>query len=128
MSNKNRTKGHNLERDTVRQLRDMFPKAKTTRALSRVLDDCKVDIGNVPILIQCKAGYEKRRPQFEKLERECRDLLKLNFLQDDDIHDLPYIIRHKFNKNDLAYIKWEFFMELYTFYIENNKEKFKKYK
>ena len=98
MSNRNRRVGHDLERLTVRDLRDLFPKAKTSREASRLLDNCKVDIANVPLLIQCKAGYEKARPKFDVLKAEALKLLQENFLKDDPIHDFPYVLRKKNKK------------------------------
>ena len=128
MSNRNRRVGHDLERLTVRDLRDLFPKAKTSREASRLLDNCKVDIANVPLLIQCKAGYEKARPKFDVLKAEALKLLQENFLKDDPIHNLPYVLRHSFKKVDTATIDWNFFKLLLTSYNEVNKEQFIRYK
>ena len=127
MSNRNRTVGHNLERLTAKEMRELFPKAKTSREASRLLDNCKVDIANIPLLIQCKSGYEKARPKFDVLKKEAVELIKNNFLEKDNIHNLPYVLRHKFKKNDLATIDWEFFKTLFFNYIKNNNEEFKDY-
>ena len=127
MSNTNRTRGHNLERLTAKELRELFPKAKTSREASRLLDNCKVDIANVPLLIQCKSGYEKARPKFDVLKAEARELLQKNYLAKEEIHTFPYVLRHSFKKNDMATIDWEFFKILLTTYIKNNEKKFEDY-
>ena len=118
-----------MERATAKDMREFgFPKAKTSREASRLLDNCKVDIANVPLLIQCKAGYEKARPKFDVLKAEALKLLQENFLKDDPIHELPYVLRHSFKKVDTATIDWNFFKLLLTSYIEVNKEQFIRYK
>jgi hypothetical protein len=52
----NRSKGNQFERDCVNQFKEAgFPKAKTSRAASRLADDCKIDIvGVFPYAPQCK--------------------------------------------------------------------------
>lgn len=65
MSNAARRKGHDFERTVAKQLREVFPLAATSRYESKALDEAEVDIANVPIYIQCKAGYEKSRPKYD---------------------------------------------------------------
>jgi hypothetical protein len=52
----NRVKGHTFERDCVNELKAIgYGKAKTSRAASRLADDCKIDIvGVFPYAFQCK--------------------------------------------------------------------------
>jgi hypothetical protein len=52
----NRQKGHEFEREIAEDFRTVgFPKAKTSRAASRLADDCKIDIvGVFPYAPQCK--------------------------------------------------------------------------
>jgi len=50
-------KGNTLEQLVAKDLRVLYPFAKTARMTSKILDDCKIDITGVPFLIQCKAGY-----------------------------------------------------------------------
>lgn len=60
MSKNNRRKGHNWEREVAKDLRDrgIFPKAATSRYVSRQLDDAKIDIANTgPYGIQCKCSH-----------------------------------------------------------------------
>lgn len=48
--------GHNYERKIAKELRDLgFPRAATSRATSRIMDDAKIDINGVSYNIQCKA-------------------------------------------------------------------------
>ena len=48
--------GHNYERKIVKELKDIgFDRASTTRAMSRIMDDAKIDIYGVTYNIQCKA-------------------------------------------------------------------------
>ena len=48
--------GHNYERKIAKEFRDMgFPRASTSRATSRIMDDAKIDINGVSYNIQCKA-------------------------------------------------------------------------
>lgn len=48
--------GHNYERKIAKELRDLgFPRASTSRATSRIMDDAKIDINGVSFNIQCKA-------------------------------------------------------------------------
>lgn len=55
ISKNNRTKGHQMERDIVNELKDIGYKfAATSRQVSRILDDAKVDIYGVPFNIQSK--------------------------------------------------------------------------
>ena len=54
-----RTKGHNLEREDVKILKEFFPNAMTTRNGSTYMDNCGIDIMNIPIAWQCKNGYTK---------------------------------------------------------------------
>jgi len=66
MANTARRKGHDFERLVAKKLRDIgYPLAATSRQESRALDELEVDIANIPIYIQCKAGYEKSRPKYE---------------------------------------------------------------
>lgn len=95
----NRTKGHNLEREVVRMLREELGHkfAKTARYASRMLDDCKIDISGVPYLIQTKAGYAKARPKAEEIFKQMDEDLKEHFPANDPVHTYPKILIHKIN-------------------------------
>jgi hypothetical protein len=48
--------GHNYERKIVKEHKDIgYQKASTTRATSRIMDDAKIDINNIPFNVQCKS-------------------------------------------------------------------------
>lgn len=55
----NRTKGHNAERYYAQVFRELFPDCQTSRYASRMLDDQGVDLANIPLLVQIKAGLHK---------------------------------------------------------------------
>lgn len=67
MGNRNRTAGHNWERETAEDYRSVgYEEACTTRYSSRKKDDAKIDIDfTVPFAVQCK--YTKNQPNFSKL-------------------------------------------------------------
>ena len=94
MSN-NRKRGHDLERQVARDLTPFFKFVKTSRASSRLLDDCGIDLSGVPFLIQCKAGYERNRPKFEDEYRNIKTNIKRNFPETSVIHGMPIILIHK---------------------------------
>ena len=110
MSNKSRTKGHNLERLIASIFRDrlQFQFAKTSRAASRLLDNCKIDIWGIPFNIQCKSGYDKSRPKYEKLYNEALVLLKDNYPPSDPVHNYPYVLIHKINERTKGRFTWTF--------------------
>ena len=95
MSNHNRTKGHDLERQVARDLKPNFKFVKTSRAASKLADDCAIDLVFVPFLIQCKNGYEKARPKYEVEYEKVKSRIEQNFPKDHSIHSLPFILIHK---------------------------------
>jgi hypothetical protein len=123
----NRRRGHQMERDTVIDLRPIFPKVTTSRNASKLLDDSKVDIANIPLRIQCKLGYKTNRPKFDLIKKECDELCQKNFLKSDPIIDTPFLLRHKLERNDMLTMEWKFFLILLESYVSNNKEKFENY-
>lgn len=55
MANRNRTAGHNYERQVTRELNDMGYQMVTARSESRNADNSGIDIlGDFPFYIQCK--------------------------------------------------------------------------
>lgn len=93
----NRTRGHNLERQVVRDLTPFFKFAKSSRASSKLLDDSGIDIAFVPFLIQCKCGYPKNRPKFEDEYRNIKENITKNFPESSTIHNMPIVLIHKLN-------------------------------
>lgn len=122
---KNRDKGHNLEREVARWFRDKlgFKFAKTTREASRLLDSCKIDIANVPLLIQCKAGYSRNYPKYPVIYKNIKQLLKRNFKKESELHDLPIVLIHKIDARKQGEYYWsfsdEFAKKLLEVYFKN---------
>jgi len=60
MANTNRTKGHNAERKYAKIFKELgYAFCKTSRYASRLHDDAGIDLVNVPINIQIKAGKQR---------------------------------------------------------------------
>ena len=95
MPNKNAVKGHNLERAVINDVKPFWSYAKSARETSRLLDNVKVDINFIPVLIQCKAT--QMRPNFQKLWEECMELIDKWYppAQAEELKSKPYIIVHK---------------------------------
>lgn len=89
--NKNKRKGSNLELLVTNRLKEIFPHAKTARQASREMDDCGVDIVNIPFLIQCKSGYSKKILRYEDLFYYTNDKLK----ERPFISKFPFVLIHK---------------------------------
>lgn len=64
----NRTKGHSAERLYALKFKEIFPDCQTSRYASRFLDDCGVDLANIPLLVQIKAGIHKGMKNDEVLK------------------------------------------------------------
>lgn len=92
-----KNKGNRLERLVAADLRNLYPFTKTSRATSKQLDNCKIDLSGLPILIQCKSGYNNNRPKYEVLYKEMKELTKLHYAPGNPIHKLPYVLIHKLN-------------------------------
>ncbi len=106
--NTNRKKGHDLERQVARDLKILFPFTKTSRAASRLADDCCIDLVYTPFLVQCKAGYNNSRPKFELEYAKVQERIKVNFPKDHIVHDLPFLLIHKPNAPRGQGLKEEF--------------------
>lgn len=67
MANRNRTAGHNWERDVVKHLQDIgFYNAVTSRMESKAKDDAGIDVCNTPgFNIQCKCT--SNNPNYHEL-------------------------------------------------------------
>lgn len=105
----NRTRGHNLERLIAKTFRELgYDYAKTTRSCSKLLDECGIDIGFVPFLIQCKAGYKNNRPKFEVEYNNIKTMIAKNFPPDHHIHALPIVLIHKLSGRKPEEFQWTF--------------------
>ena len=103
---RNRTKGHNLERTVASQLREIgFEFARTSRSESKTLDDCGVDISNVPFLIQCKSGYDNRYPRYPEIHNNVRESIATKYDKNSPLRIFPVVLVHKPTR-DITY--WSF--------------------
>ena len=95
-----RTKGHSFERSLVKFFKEElgYIHARTSRNSSKVLDNCKVDIDNVPFLIQSKKGYAKIRPKADVIFKEMEILLKQNYPESHVIHTYPKLLIHEIDR------------------------------
>lgn len=106
-----RRKGHNLERIIASTFRDFgFDKSVTSRAASKLLDDNGIDIaasgldiGKLPMAIQCKMGYPKNRPKFEIEYNKIKP-----FLDSYDLDDVPIVLIHKIDGKKPEHWQWTF--------------------
>jgi len=111
-----RNKGHRFERKIAQDLRELgFTECKTSRAVSKLLDDCGIDLAitgllveSVPFLIQCKAGYEKKRPKPDVLFKYIEDKLNEFFPKDHIIHTRPKVLLHKLDNGKGTYMTLEY--------------------
>lgn len=91
-----RTKGHAFERELATWFREIgFEYCKTTRAASKLMDDCGIDFVGIPFRVQAKSGYATNRPKFEDVANYSKQRLLLNFPKEHPIHNIPFILVHK---------------------------------
>jgi hypothetical protein len=96
MPNPNAVKGHNLERAIINDLKKIgYDWAKSSRISSRRLDNCKIDINDIPLNIQAKAT--QMRPNYQQLYEECIPLIDKEYPPKDakELKKKPYIVVHK---------------------------------
>jgi hypothetical protein len=95
MPNKNAIKGHNLERAVVNDIKPFWKWVKTSRLVSRLLDNCKIDLAFFFANIQCKAT--KMRPNYQSLYEDCIKAIDENYSPDEAkiLKEKPYIVIHK---------------------------------
>lgn len=90
VSNKNRDKGHRYERWLRNFFKDLgFVHCQTARYGSRLLDDCGIDLMNIPFWVQAKAGYNKGLNYTSILNQMDENIEK------NGIDKLPKLIFHK---------------------------------
>lgn len=87
MANTNRTKGHSAERLYALRFKELFEDCQTSRYASRMLDDAGVDLANIPLLVQIKAGLQKGLKAEEVLKNIETKLPKLS-------KQLPKVLIH----------------------------------
>jgi hypothetical protein len=102
-TNTNRNKGHSAERLYSTKFKTLFPDCQTSRYASRMLDDAGVDLANIPLLVQIKAGVHKgMKPQ---------DILK-NIKDNLPKSELPKVLIH--HKQGKPGVKRDEFSSLVT--------------
>lgn len=127
---RNKTKGSSYERDVASMLRSLgLTKVKTSRASSRLYDDCKIDHwgAQLPngqlILTQCKCGYVANRPKADVEFRKQKEEIEKHFppgsleLSEDNIQILFHKINDYKEENHLVTIKMKDFKKLLKAYI-----------
>jgi hypothetical protein len=91
----NKRKGSNAEREYALVFRNLgYDKCVTTRNSSRLLDACGVDLNNLPIAVQIKAGHQRGMNisnELQYLETKMDELL----MTDDQWKQKPKILIHK---------------------------------
>lgn len=95
LGTRNRQKGHEAERHYVREFKKLgFDFCITARLGSRIHDNAKIDIINLPFNIQVKAGIQKSmNPAKELLAME--EAIQASFIPKDEIHQKPKLLIHK---------------------------------
>jgi hypothetical protein len=116
-----RKKGHNYELLIIKELKQMgFDSAKSSRLASKLLDNCKVDIADIPFYIQCKSGYKTKNFNVSK---EFNDI-DTNLVKNKIHRDYPKLFFHKkdgYNvNNEIVTMTKDFFYKLLDNYIKNN--------
>lgn len=121
----NRRKGHNLERYWAKWWREWFPYSRTTRSESRLLDNCGIDLTNIPFFWQSKNGYEKSYPKYDVEYNYIKTQLGENFPAGHYYFDVPIILNHKLpgagpSRPEKHYVSMDFitFQNLLSSYYE----------
>lgn len=97
MYNKNRVKGHNAERHYANVFKNLgFRFCTTARLGSRLYDNAKIDLINLPFNLQIKAGAQASlNPGRELFNME--NMIKVLFPEEDPVHSRPKFLIHKKN-------------------------------
>ena len=91
----NKVNGSNAERYYAKAFRELgFDKCATARYGSRLHDDAKIDLINLPFNIQIKAGKQKNMNP-SKVLTEMEESIKEKFPEYAIEHKLPNIMIHK---------------------------------
>ena len=117
----NRRKGHDVERHFRKEFQGMgYAHCETSRYASRMHDDAGVDLVNLPINVQIKAGY-KRGINYSKVLREMRDRIADLFGKESHEQGKIRIVLHRKdgkrgqsreNEDDLVVMTFEDFKKM----------------
>lgn len=105
MSNLQRRKGHNFEREIARQLREIFPKAR--RGLQYQDGIQCADVEGTPFHIECKRG-RKPNPRAAMVQA----------LGDAKPGRIPVVVVKDDHKPPFVCMAWEDFIDLVTEWVE----------
>jgi len=121
MANTNRTKGHQAEREYRNEFKALgYTHCQTSRYASRLHDDCKVDLVNLPFNVQIKAG-KQRGMNPSKVLSDMEEALKEGFPADAHEQSKIKILIHKKDGkrgrprtqyDDLVTLTWEDFKRI----------------
>lgn len=91
----NKRKGHQAERDYCNIFKELgFSFCTTARLGSRLYDNAKIDLINLPFNVQIKAGIQKSMNPGKELF-SMSTMIKSLFPPDDSIHTKPCFLIHK---------------------------------
>lgn len=91
----NRQKGHDAERYYANEFRKLgYELCQTARYGSRLLDDCKIDLINIPYNVQIKAGLQKGL-NVSNVFAEMDRLINKNLPEDRPEHNYPKLLIHR---------------------------------
>lgn len=92
----NKRKGSRVEREYAnffKQFDETLKHCKTTRNTSKLLDNCKIDLNFLPILVQIKAGEQKGLNPAVIL-KQISEALRENIPQSYPEHKMPKVLIH----------------------------------
>lgn len=123
MANTNRTKGHNAERWYAKAFKNMgFDFVQTARYGSRLHDDAGIDLINLPINVQVKAGKQRNMNPGNVLAYMAGRIIEL-FPPTAPEHSMINIIIHKKesgkgnkrkNTDEIVHMTFEDFSKMMT--------------
>jgi hypothetical protein len=121
MANTNRTKGHNAERLYAKVFQNLgFSHCITSRYGSRVHDDAGIDLINLPMNVQIKAG-KQRGMNISTLISDIKGAIVKLFPPDAPEHKRPLIVIHRMElkrgkrraeEHDVVHMSFEDFKKL----------------
>lgn len=96
MTNTNRNKGHDAEREFAKVFREDlgFSYCKTARYGSRLHDDAGIDLINIPVNVQIKAGIQKGLNPSSVL-RTMKERIGESFPPDAKEHENVSVVLHR---------------------------------
>lgn len=117
----NRDKGHNWERALAQLWRDRFgfSRCKTTRESSQLKDKSKIDLDFIPWILQAKSGYRKRRPKYDVIYRQVKEMIGKFFPKNHPVHEKEVVLVHKIDQRKKENTFWVFNHDHITSLLED---------